>query len=154
MARAPELRRPGWAAALLLAALALAWQPAHAQGSGPMVFDVTVVFVSPKGGGVERDPRAQRIDALLGRQIRYESLRILSSDRQRLALDDVGSVALPTGRRFRFRPIDLGKGGVLVSVDMDRTAQGDFRIPRGKPLVLGGQPYQDGKIVVVLEVGY
>jgi hypothetical protein len=154
MARCSDMRRSGVGLVVLLAALGVASGSARAQDTGPLAFDVTVVLVSPSAGEMDRDPRARRIHELLGPQIRYESLRVLSSQRQRLALDEVGSVALPTGARFRFRPLDLGKGGVLVSVDMDRTAQGDFRIPRGKPLVLGGQPYQDGKLVVLLEVGY
>ena len=52
---------------------------------------------------------------------------------------------------FRFRPIDAGDRGVLVAVDWRKTARGDFRLPRGKPLILGGQPYEDGQLVVILE---
>jgi hypothetical protein len=39
-------------------------------------------------------------------------------------------------------------------VDVERSAQGDFRIPRRKPFVLGGQRYQDGQLVILLEPDY
>lgn len=122
-----------------------AWaQPAEAG------FRVTVLAASPKPGGI--DPAARRYHALLGKRVRYESLRVLETHRSRLGEGDIGRVALPTGTAFRFRPLDLSGAGVLVSVDMGEAAQGDFRIPKGKPLILGGQPYQDGQLVVILEV--
>ena len=83
--------------------------------------------------------------------MRYESLRLLETARREVPMNEIGSVKLPTGQRFRFRPLDSGAQGVLIAVDMDQTAQGDFRIPKGKPLVLGGQPYQDGQLFVVLQ---
>lgn len=136
--------------ALLALALALP-VAAGAQQPTLLAFEVTVVLVSPTAAPSAPDPRAQRWDALLGAKLRYESLRVLSTERLSVALDDIATVPLPTGQRFRFRPIDTGAAGVLVSVDMDRSARGDFRIPRGKPLVLGGQPHEDGQMVVILE---
>jgi NADPH-dependent 2,4-dienoyl-CoA reductase/sulfur reductase-like enzyme len=124
---------------------------AAAQEPAAIGFEVTVVYVSPQPGPVDARPRAQELDRLLRPRIRYESLRLIESGRRDVALNDIGSVELPTGQRFRFRPLDSGEKGVLVAVDMDQTAQGDFRIPKGKPLVLGGQPYQDGQLFVVLQ---
>jgi hypothetical protein len=139
--------------ALLVAALAvgLLHAPASAQGQASKAgFRVTVLAASPEPGRI--DPAARRYHALLGRRVRYESLRVLDTHHTRLGEGDIGRVSLPTGSAFRFRPLDLAGAGVLVAVDMGRTAQGDFRIPKGKPLILGGQPYQEGQLVVILEV--
>ena len=124
---------------------------ASAQG-GPVGFEVSVVRVSPEAGGVQSDPRAQRFDRLLRPKIRYESLEVLQTVERQVALQQTSSISLPTGGKFRFRPLDRDGQGVLVAVDLDETAQGDFRIPKGKPLLLGGHSYKNGQLFVVLEV--
>jgi hypothetical protein len=112
-------------------------------------FEVTVLHASPSPGGV--GPGAERFDRLLRETVRYESLRVVKAKQRRVELDQIERVALPTGQDFRFRPIDAGDRGVLVSIDWKKTARGDFRLPRGKPLILGGQPYENGQLVVILE---
>jgi len=134
------------AAGLVLGASVGAW------AADAVAFEVTVVHVSPTpAASPEKDPRIQRVDRLLRPKLRYESLRILDSQRPRVKLNETQSVDLPTGKKFRFRPLDVGDDGVLVAVDMDQTAQGDFRIPKGKPLFLGGHPYEKGQLLVILE---
>ena len=112
-------------------------------------FEVTVLHASRGTGGV--DPAAERFDRLLRDTIRYKSLRVLKVKDRRVELNEIEKVTLPTGEDFRFRPIDASERGVLVAVDWRKTARGDFRLPRGKPLILGGQPYENGQLVVILE---
>ena len=112
-------------------------------------FEVTVLHASPSPGGV--GPGAERFDRLLRDTVRYESLRVVKAKERRVELNEIEKISLPTGQDFRFRPIDAGDRGVLVSVDWKKTARGDFRLPRGKPLILGGQPYENGQLVVILE---
>jgi len=112
-------------------------------------FEVTVLHASPSPGGI--GPGAERFDRLLRDTVRYESLRVMKSKQRKVKLNEIERVTLPTGEDFRFRPIDAGERGVLVAIDWTRTARGDFRLPRGKPLILGGQPYEDGQLVVILE---
>ena len=142
--------------ALALLALALGTIPsASAQADepkGPIQVEVTVVFVSPSPGKV--DPRARKFDRLLSKKLRYGSLRVIESSRRRVALDQVESVKLPSGGRLQFRPLDLGKKGVLLAVEAQGMAQGDFRLRKGKPMILGGAPYEDGQISVILEADY
>lgn len=135
---------------LLLVLTPAAPREARAQdASEPVGFRVTVLAASPEPGGI--DPAARRFHALLGKRVRYESLKVLDTKRTRLAVGDIGRVPLPTGTTFRFRPLNVGGQGVLVAVDMGPTAQGDFRVPAGKPIILGGQPYREGQLVVILE---
>ena len=122
-----------------------------ARAAEPLAFAVTVLQVSDQPGPVDPSPRAQRLHALLSPKIRYESLHVLAVRRLRVPLEGIGEVRLPTGQTFRFRPIDASGSGVLVAVDLKGTMQGDFRIPPGKPLVLGGPPHEGGQLVVVLE---
>jgi hypothetical protein len=145
------------AAVLWLAAGALAQPLVPPEPSGfpkkaakpRLHFQVTVLHASSSEGGI--DPRAERFDRLLRDTVRYRSLQLVKTKERRVDLNEIERIALPTGQDFRFRPIDAGDRGVLVSVDWKKTARGDFRLPRGKPLILGGQPYENGQLVVILE---
>jgi hypothetical protein len=146
-------RRRRWLTASLLGTLLLPG-PLAAEDPRPIEFEVTVVHVSSGEGGVQANARARHVDRIIGPQIKYDSLRVLDFMRRRVPLNQIGSVTLPSGKRFRFRPMDLSDEGVLVAVDVERSAQGDFRIPRRKPLVWGGPRYRDGKLVILLEPDY
>lgn len=135
---------------LLAAGLILAAGSAAQDASGEAVdFEITVLAASPSSGPIEAG--AKRFHALLGKRVRYESLRVLDTHRVRVAVGDIGEARLPTGTVFRFRPLGVGPQGALVAVDMGETAQGDFRVPEGKPIILGGEAYEDGQLVVILE---
>jgi hypothetical protein len=149
--RLAEGCRRGWITltglALLLVGVALV-SPAWA--AEPLGFQITVLNASPEPGGI--DPAAQRFNRLLGAKVRYESLTVVSSTRQETAFDQIGSVSLPDGSSFRYRPIDQSDRGVLVAVDWQKTAQGDFHLPAGKPLIFGGAAHAGGQLVVILEM--
>lgn len=141
-----------WASSILvLGGLLLASIPADAQN--PRIrFDLMVSHVSPKPGPI--DPAGRELDRRLRDQLRYESLEVLQQEKLRLALDEIGTVRLPTGRSLRLRPLDLGEAGVLVAVDLEGSTQMDLRVPNGKLVIIGGQPYEDGKLVITLQPAY
>lgn len=140
------MRVSRWNGVLGVFALALGMgMPAPAAAGH--AFEVTVLVASQQPGAV--DGRAQRFDRILSRRLRYESLRFVSSQRHNVALDEIGSVPVRGAKAFRFRPIDTGGKGVLVAVDWE--TRGDFRIHKGKPLILGGPPARGGDLVVILE---
>lgn len=117
--------------------------------------DVTLVQVSSGGGGAPGvDPRAQRFDAILGKQLRYDRMRVVKKLHRDVRINEIWRISLPTGRRFQLRPLNLNSSGVLLAVDMDDSAQGDFRVPRGRPVVFGGSPYEDGSLVIIVEPDY
>ena len=63
-------RHRRWWAASLLAGLLLAG-PVAAEDPRAIAFEVTVVHVSSGKGGVEANARAQRVDSIIGQQIKY-----------------------------------------------------------------------------------
>jgi hypothetical protein len=143
------------ALALLVSAPAGAQQlrdPGVGRKVGAIGFQMTVSHVSPNPGPI--DPRGAALHRRLKDEIRYESLRVLEQRRLDLAMDEIGTLQLPTGRRLRVRPLDVGKQGVLVAVDLEGSMKTDLRVPNHKLVVIGGQPYEGGRLVITLEPEY
>ncbi len=124
---------------------------ASAARAGDVQVSLTVALVSESGAGVESTPAAARAHAILGKQLRYSSLKVLESSRHRIAEGQLWSHGLPNGTSVKARAGDISDAGVLLSVDWKGSAQGDFRVQRGKPLVIGGPNYQDGRLVLILQ---
>jgi hypothetical protein len=152
--RSSEAHRPGRRAggfAALGVALSLA---SAAPGDPPprIDFRVTVSQVSSEPG--EIDPKGRQLHGFLSRDFRYESLRVLETRTLSLGIDDIGSMQLPTGKRVRLRPLDVGAKGVLVAVDVQGSTRMDLRVPNHKVVVIGGQPYGGGRLVITLQPEY
>ncbi|MDH3685923.1 MAG: hypothetical protein OEP95_06825 [Myxococcales bacterium] len=111
--------------------------------------EVTVVRISPEPGPA--DPRAKRLDRILKGQLAYQSLGVLAVKKRSVALDDVWKVNLPGTGPLRVRPVDIGPNGALLSLDWEGELQGDFRVRKGTPLILGGPRSGQGKLVVVID---
>lgn len=97
------------------------------------------------------DPRAMRFHRILSSQFRYESVKVLSSRRFNLRVNETGSMTLPTGRGLKVRPVSVSEKDVVVSVDVEQTIRTDLRMRNRNPVVIGVQPYEDGKLVIILE---
>jgi hypothetical protein len=133
------------AAALLLGMVGAA----AAEPPRRIAIDVTVSHALDAQGAI--DPRGMELDAHLKQQIRYGGLKVLQVERLKLALDEVGTLQLPNGRKFRVRPLDIGSEGILLSVSVQGTLWTDMRVRNGHLVVIGAERYQDGKLVIGLE---
>jgi hypothetical protein len=140
------------AVGLVAAAMLLLLPAGAAFAQEKVAFHLMVSHVSQTPGTI--DPRGQALHAVLKREIRYESLKVLDTQVLALQLNDIGTMKLPTGRRVRLRPMDLGEDGVLVAVEIEGSTQADLRVPNRRIVVIGGQPYQDGRLVISLEPRY
>jgi len=101
------------------------------------------------------DPRARELVEKLRRQnIRYPRARVLLERRVPLALNEVETLALPDGRKARFRPVDVGPRGVLLAVDVEQAVKMDARVRKGHMLVIDGGRYEDGKVVISVVLDY
>jgi hypothetical protein len=136
-------------AALVAGLLWLVPTFAAAQGDKPIVVDVMVCKISQQPGSVDR--RAQRLDAELRGEFRYESLRVLKQKRLSIELNQLASVALPNGRKLQLRPLNLSERGVLISVNVQGSVQTDMQIPNGHLVAIGAGRHEDGKLVISLE---
>jgi hypothetical protein len=132
-----------------VSALWLAPGLASAQPAPRVVVEVMVSHTSNRAGPI--DARASELHRKLQKDFRYESLRVLQTQRLALDLDEVGTLTLPSGRRFRVQPLQVGDRGVLLAVDVEGTLKTDLRVRNGHLVVLGAERYEDGRIVISLE---
>jgi hypothetical protein len=146
------VRRLDGAFAVAAVLLLLTAGPTAAQTDERVEIEVLVSHISNRPGKV--DPAGRKLDRKLRDQFRYESLHVLESRRLRLGLDEVGSVRLPSGKQLRVRPLQVSARGVLVAVAIEGTLQTDLRIRNGHLVVIGAEPYQEGRLVISLEPHY
>jgi len=122
---------------------------ASAQPPRRVAVEVTVSHALDAKGAI--DPRGSELNTFLEPQFRYGSLKVLQVERLDLALDEVGTLELPNGRKFRVRPLDIGKEGVLLSVSVQGTLWTDMRVRNGHLVVIGAERYEAGKLVIGVE---
>ena len=135
----------GLLAAVLLACAAVAW----AETPRRVVVKVTLSHALDAKGAI--DPRGSELNAFLEPQFRYGSLKVLQVESLDLALDEVGTLKLPNGRKFRVRPLDIGPEGVLLSVSVQGTLWTDMRVRNGHLVVIGAERFEEGKLVIGVE---
>ena len=136
------------AAVLGLAGLLYA-SAAGAQEARQVRVHLTVIHASQTPGPI--DPDARRLHQQLQKDFRYQSLRVMQQRRMRMPMREERRVELPTGRVLRMRAIAIDPHGVLMSLEMkDRLDTRVMLRPR-KPVVIGGERYQDGKLFIANE---
>ena len=133
--------------ALVAASLIAVAPPALAQSS--IQVEMMVSLLSDEAGPI--DPRGKRIHQQLQREFRYESLQVLESKRQRVAIDTVMMLTLPNGKHARVRPMGLDERGALLAVDIEGAVKVDARARSGHLLVFGAGRHGSGKLVVSIE---
>ena len=144
------MRRLSVAIAALVVGLAWAVPVvAPAQDAERIAVDVMVSRISQQPCAV--DPRAQRLDAKLRGEFRYECLKVLKQERLSVALNELASFALPNGRDLQLRPLSISDRGVLMAVNVEGSVQSDMQIPNGHLVAIGAGRYEDGKLVISLE---
>jgi hypothetical protein len=147
-ARHPLPRRLGVAGAGLW--IALATSAAAQTGEGQRIeVRLMVSHASSRPGPV--DPAAADLHQSLRSDFRYNSLRVIERRRLALGAGESGGLELPNGKRVSVRPIQFGPGGVLLAVDIENTLHTDVRVPDRRPVVIGVDRYDGGKLILSLE---
>ena len=145
-----KLLRPLGVAACLAALAAFPARAADPSGPDEVPIEVTVLQTSDQPG--ESDPRCERFEKILRGQVAYGSLAIVDVHKRSVPVNEVWTVDLPTQRTLQLRPLDVDReSGTLLSLDVEESVQGDFRVRRGQPLVVGGPKLGDGRLVVVVD---
>ena len=136
------------AVALAVGALVPVAATAAEDGKPAIALKVMLSHISNEPGPI--DKRGALLHAKIHKEFRYESLRVLKEQRMRLEINDVGSMALPNGRKLRVTPMVIDEQGALLAVDLEGSAKADLRIKRHHLIVIGAQSYQGGKLVISL----
>lgn len=149
VAEARAQPQPIWIA-LAAAALLASALPVSAQTS--IEVEMMVSLASDEAGPV--DPRARKIDRRLKHEFRYESLQVIESKRQRVAINSVMTLRLPNGKQARVRPMALDERGALLAVDIEGAVKVDARARSGHLLVFGAGRHGNGRLVVSIEARF
>ena len=144
--------RRALSAGLLMLVVVSAPLAAFAQDAGESGKVVTLMVmlshISNQPGAI--DKRAAQLDQKIRKDFRYESLRVLDEREMRLEINDVGSMALPNGRKLRVTPMLIDERGALLAIDLEGSAKADLRVKPRHLIVIGAQSYQGGKLVISL----
>ncbi len=135
----------------LLAGVALLGVATASAQQGPRRVSVELMVTEASQAEGPIDPRARRLDKHLRKDFKYGSLKVLEARRMELEIDEVGSLKLPNGRWVRVRPLDLGKSGVLMAVDVEGAVKSDLRIRNKQLVVIGAERQGESKLVISLE---
>jgi hypothetical protein len=136
----------GFAVALSIA------HPGAAQTARRVGLDLTLSHASAHPGPI--DPAAAALHQRLLDEFHYQSLRVLQRRRLDLKTGEIGGLDLPSGKRVRIRPLHLGEAGVLLAVDIDGTLQTDLRVRNRRPVLIGIERYEDGRLILMLQPDY
>jgi hypothetical protein len=126
----------------------LVWAGAAEAQKGPIQVELMVSQISSGGSGI--DPRGRELHEKLKGQLSYDSLEVLEVKQLSLAVDQVGSVALPDGKKAKVRPLNVDGGSALLAVEIEGAVQTDLRVRKGHWVVIGAERYRDGKLVISL----
>lgn len=136
-------------AGLLAAVLIGGVFPRAASAEGPIRIELMVSRLSKEPGGI--DPRAAKLHAQLAKEFRYESLEVVKVVELRLAVNEVGSMKLPTGKKVKVRPLLVDDRGVLLAVEVEGSVQTDLRVQSDHLVIIGTERHDRGKLVISLE---
>jgi len=125
---------------------------ARAESGKRFDVEVTVASISDEEGAI--DPKGKRLDRELRKKFRYNSLRVLETQRFELNIDEIGTMTLPDGKLFKVRPMNLGDRGLLMAVEWSDTLMMDINAMSGHLLVIGGSKFEGRELVIGVEPHY
>jgi hypothetical protein len=120
-----------------------------AAAAGPVRIELMVSRLSKQPGAI--DPRAAELHEQLKSEFRYQSLDVVKVVELELAVGEVGSMTLPTGKQVKVRPMLVDDRGVLLAVEVEGSVQTDLRVQSDHLVIIGTERHDKGKLVISLE---
>ena len=136
---------------LALTVSLLAAGVAQAQ-SEPIAFDVQVVHGSNHEGEGVIDPTCNEIKQRL--PVQFDSLQMVTHRQLKLNFGEYGRVDLPTGRNFTLMPISIVRDRLHVHFQIKDLVDTRLQLRSGRPVILGGQAWDDGKLIIMLKPAF
>lgn len=130
-------------------ALALLLLAVPALAADPQV-SITVQVVHATKTGNQVDPALEKLKKRMA-DFGFTSYKLLETRVLVLAFGSEGTVDLPGGKKFVVKPEQLEPDGKLrIHAHVAGEAKVTYSIEPGKDLLVGGVPYEDGKLVLVI----
>jgi hypothetical protein len=122
----------------------LAVGSAHAQDR--VQFEVMVAQAFDREGSI--DPSCQELSKRL--PMRYGTIRMVRHRNFDLDLGKAATVQLPSGRLLSFLPIQVINRRLHLQYRMSNVVNTRLQLVSGKPVILGGEPFDGGFLIVQL----
>lgn len=133
--------------ACLVAIVGGGFAQAQAEGAVPVTFDVQVVHGSNDEEAVA-DPRCDQIRKSL--PIPFKSLAEIERKQLKVSLGQAGTLKLPSGRQIRLIPITIIDNRLHVLLKMEGLVESQLRLSSGRAVIVGGEPFENGRIIIKL----
>jgi len=141
------------AAGLLLASLARGQVPgSQAEPPSPVNIEIMVGYVSAQPGPI--DPRLAGLSSMLGREFKFQTMRVVEIRQLSLPLRQMGQVDMPSGHWVSVEPEEITDRGVRMGVEVQGMLRTHLHIPSGNQVVIGAYSYEQGRLVVRLVPTY
>ena len=133
--------------AIAFGALTALWMAtsAGAQTAIPIAFDVQVVHGTNEHEKAS-DPRCAEIKKTL--PIQFKTLEEVRREQLTTTLGQARGMNLPSGRRMNLVPISVVDNRLNLLLKMDGLVHTRLQLVSGRPVIVGGEPYQGGKIII------
>ena len=139
-------------AAFLLVALAVALpETARAEdpmGAVPVSVEVQVAFASNQSAEGQIDPACAELQSRL--PMPFSTLQMLTRERLKLTFGEVGRMRLPSGRQMELVPISVVRNHLHVHFQMEGLVNTRLQMRSGVPVIVGGESYEGGQIILML----
>lgn len=110
-------------------------------------FRIRVIQASEQNGKIE--PGCEETRRLLP-WANFKRMELLQERRLRLSMGEAGQVDLPTGKRVRLVPISILNRRLHVHLQ-GPSINGRLQMVRGKPILLGPQRHEGGRLIVRID---
>ena len=140
-----------WTGAVVLGALVFAGS-AWAEEIRQVVIELKVMQLSHQPGPI--DPNAQEVHLRLQPVVKYQRIIVLQRHQMKLQLKQMGTMKLPTGSMVQLRPIKIGPEGVTMVLDWEGALKTTLRVPNQETVMIRGQRFENGNLVLELKPRY
>jgi hypothetical protein len=117
-----------------------------AQSAGTISVRVRVVQAGEQQGKIDKG--CEDVPKII-KPMRFGSLRLIRDQQLLLRFGQQGVVLLPTGEKVQLKPVSIHGKRLYMHVQAPKI-NGSLKMRHGKHVVVGGQAFQGGRLIVLI----
>lgn len=125
---------------------------ARAESPTPIEVDVQIVHASNAIQPAKVDPECESLRKKL--PMDFAHLEMKQRKRLSLAFGQSGRLMLPSGRAMNFVPISIVQDRLHLHFQIERMVDTRLQLKNGKEVIVGGEAYDRGRIIVMVRPSF